>query len=157
MSLKFALRSAVTTGLLMVLLSADAFSALPTVTGRCNVNAIAWKIPNDGLSTNEQSPVAIPHTRTNFTMAAPGCIVVQVTAYATTSVSGKIWLYLVLDDGVVTNQIFGEGGARTRLLTTTQIFWDLSAGAHHLNLQAHSDNGDGITVVPLNITVQYRK
>jgi hypothetical protein len=156
MSLKFALRSAAVFGLLIVLSSAAQSQVVAA--GKCNVNAISWRIPHDGLSTSEQSPVDIPHTRTNFTLAAPGCVVVQVTAEATQHTpAAKSILTLVLDDGVVTNQFFGTRPASTQLLTTTRTFWDLPAGAHHVSLQAHSDNGDQISVTPLVIAVHYRK
>jgi hypothetical protein len=156
MSMKFALRSAAVFGLLIGLASAG--HAQVVATGKCNVNAISWRIPHDGVSTSKQSPVNLPHTRTNFTMAAPGCIVVQVTAEATTHTpAGKIILTLVLDGGVVTNQFFGASLVRTQLLTTTRTFWDLPAGAHYLSLQAQSNNGDQISVFPQVIAVHYRR
>src|SRR5215204_4847396 len=107
MLFRFAVRSAGVISVMMAL-STGAFSA-PIVpeAGNCIVNATAWKIPNSGtLTTTSQSPIAVPNAGINFTMAAAGCAVVQVTADALSSGGGQLLLYFVLDGAVISTQSF---------------------------------------------------
>jgi hypothetical protein len=157
MLIRFAPCSAAVIGLVMALSSA-AFPAIPgPETGNCNVNVIAWKELDQKNSISSTSPVGLPGTSTAFTMAAPGCIVVQVTGFARGNVDDAALLYFVLDGAVVTNQIFGRRGLTSELVTTTQIIKNVSAGLHRLSLRASSAFGDQVIVTPINITVHYRK
>jgi hypothetical protein len=153
----FALRSAAAAGL-MIAFSSGAFSAaIVPEAGNCNVNATAWKELNDKTSTSSTSPVSLPHTVTSFTTSAPGCIVVQVTGYATGNVDDAALLYFFLDGEGVTNQTFGRRGTTRELVTTTQILQNVSAGSHRLSLRMSSSFGHQVTVTPLTIAVHHRK
>jgi len=154
--LRLGLRNATVAGLVVALSSAASSAPVVPDGGNCSVNATAWKIPNNSRTTASQSPVGVPDTRTDFTMAADGCAVVQVTAYANTHSDAELFLYFVLDGVVGPNQMLSEVSETSDLVTTTHILQNVTAGAHRLSLRV-ATNGAQAFIIPLNITVRYRK
>ena len=144
---------------LLLFARADAARAA-AVGGNCSVNTIAYRESDDSFVTSSTDPVSITGMASSFTLAAPGCVVVQFTAYATTD-TGTNASYITFDlDGTAKNQLFADRlpVGRTALVTVVYIFRNVTAGAHLLKVKLQSSDGTQVQANgPKTVLVHYRK
>ena len=133
---------------LLLFARADAARAA-AVGGNCSVNTIAYRESDDSFVTSSTDPVSITGMADSFTLAAPGCVVVQFTVHATTDTGGT-----------AKNQLFADRlpVGRTDLVTVVYIFRNVTAGAHLLKVKLQSSDGTQVQANgPKTVLVHYRK